>query len=156
MAPLRSSYGPSFAASSLSRKSMPALANAASGSISRIYPPLPKLEPASSLPTMPIPGGFPLHSPSSKQFVFGAESEGGISKTAFSSAAEEVLAQMNARLPGTASKFSQELLRGTKVGMDEVVSTSSKSQLGGWGLGQSGSSSVSDRFAAAHEKEFAR
>jgi hypothetical protein len=133
---------------------MPALPNSASGSISKICPPLPPTASISSAPS--IPGSFSPLPPTPKQFVFGTKRDAGITRTEFSAAAEEVLAQMNARLPSNASKLSHELLKGKKVEVGSLVSANREVGAPGWRLSASGSSSRNDRFAVAHEKEFAR
>ncbi len=133
---------------------MPDLPNSASASISNIYPSLPSLNEVTSL--LHLPGSCPPAPPTPKRFVFGTRSNDGISRNQFSAAAEEVLAQMNARLPSNAGKISQGLLQGKKIEVDRLVSVNKQLGENGWGLGASTSSAKADRYANAHEKEFAR
>ena len=131
---------------------MPDLHNSHSESLRNIYPPLPSINDLPSIPALPC--AFPPASP--KQFVFGGESNDGISRTQFSAAAEEVLAQMNARLPSNAQKLSHELLNGRNVEANKLVVINDQLGEGGWGLASSGAGSRIHRFAAAHEEGFAK
>ena len=158
MAPFRSYQGTqsSVAANVLSRKSMPALANATSGSITNIYPSLASTAVEDDNVAPSLPGAFPPLPPTPKHFVFGSKFDAGVSRTEFTVAAQEVLAQMNARLPSNASKLSDEMLKGKMVEVDKLVPLNRGTGDCGWGLGASGCSTMSNRFAAAHEREFAR
>nr|XP_019047987.1 hypothetical protein I302_04608 [Kwoniella bestiolae CBS 10118]OCF26917.1 hypothetical protein I302_04608 [Kwoniella bestiolae CBS 10118] len=159
MAPIRSSIGSTTALSQngLSRKSMPAMSSATSASISSIYPPLPAIPPQFARaisPQPPVPGSFPPLPPTPSRMVFGSPTaEGGVSNHQFSDAAQAVLREMNAKLPGGVM-FGEELLKGRKAEMDKLVQVNKGLGTGGWGL--SSSTGGSDRYAEAHQKEFAK
>lgn len=130
------------------RKSMPAIAGG-SASITNIYPPLPVDIP----PVPPIPGAYQKSSPQ-KPFGFS------VSNADFSSAAQQVISDMQAKMQargiGTTS-FGEELLKGKSAEMDKLVHTTRGLGEGGWGLrNMASSSSIQDRYAAAHQKDFAR
>lgn len=67
---------------------------------------------------------------------------------------------MNAKLSGKGIYLGEELLRGKKAEVDKLVHVNrgvgSDSSHGGWGLGSSRNGQRKDRFAEAHEKEFAK
>jgi len=157
MAPIRSHHGSSTMY--LSRKSMPALPNTISASISKIYPPLPLM--ASPLPPVPalpsVPGAFPAHftSPIKAPVVFGA-SASGVSNQDFSDVASKMLADMNAKLPQGTKKFGDELLLGNKAAVNRLVDYDSGLGERGWGLATSAGPSKKDRFADIHGKQFAK
>ena len=153
MAPFELSQAPpSLAVMAMGRKSMPDLHNAQSANFGSIYPPLPSISDPSSVSG--LPGTFAPASP--KHFIFGGDRNNGISRTQFSAAAEEVLAQMNAKLPSNATKLSHELLRGRNVEVNKLVLVNERLGEGGWGLGSGGADPKTHRFAAAHEKGFAK
>lgn len=143
----------------LNRKSMPALANYTSASLSSIYPPLPGFHADEDAPPVPpIPGQYPAYQPlkhqASDTFTFGSPDHA-VSSTQFSEAAQAILQQMNASLPEDA-RMNGEVLRGNKADMKRMVSvTSGLGGEGGWGLMER-FEGKKDRFAAAHEKEFAK
>ncbi|WWC64108.1 uncharacterized protein I303_106715 [Kwoniella dejecticola CBS 10117] len=158
--PLRSSLGSTTALSmqnSLSRKSMPVLPSVGSASIQSIYPPLPTIPPQfakfTSPPPEAMPGAFPPLPPTPSQVVFGSNAESGVSNKQFSEAAQAVLREMNAKLPGGLA-FGEELLKGQKAEVDKLVKTNKQLGTGGWGL--SSSTGGNDRYAQAHQKEFAK
>jgi hypothetical protein len=158
MAPLRSSAGMSASLSStgLGRKSMPALPYSTSASLAKIYPPLPDLGGPPVPPLPKAPEALPFHAISQpKPFVFGVGGDAGISEAKFSEAAQTVLREMNARLPEHARKLDDELLKGKKAEMKRLVSVNEKLGEGGWGLIGSVPGKT-DRFAQAHEREFAK
>jgi hypothetical protein len=162
MAPLRSPPTASVdVLNTLNRKSMPALVGSASASISSIYPPLPVVPP---LPAQyarahqPIPGDFPMgHAvpASPAPFVFGVDK--GVSNADFGSA---MLAELQAKMGDKGGMFGSELLKGRKAEVRKLVSVNEDlgNGVGGWGLTAGvGSGPVKkDRFAEAHEREFAR
>ena len=146
---------------------------------SSIYPPLPPPtfvsvplftpdEDAPPVPPMPMPGTWrqsapatsiagsttlasttPAKAPSAEVFAFGTDSPG-VSTAQFTSAAQKILEQMNAKLP-EGQRIGEELLKKRTVsGTSEQSDVGRK--VGGWGLSGRGK----DRFAAAHEKEFAK
>ncbi|KAK8843365.1 hypothetical protein IAR55_007022 [Kwoniella newhampshirensis] len=159
MAPLRPRTGSATALSSinvLSRKSMPALINSTSASLSSIYPPLPIIPSEFSKPT-PIPGSFPPlpPTPSASRVIFGSGADSGVSNRQFSEAAQAILKEMNAKLPEGSVKFGEEYLKGKKAEIDKLVHVNKELGTGGWGLG-AGSASTRDRYAEAHQKEFAK
>ncbi|WVQ93273.1 hypothetical protein IAU59_000339 [Kwoniella sp. CBS 9459] len=161
MAPLRSPMGSANALSpgGLGRKSMPALpSSTTSASLTSIYPPLPAI-PSQFLPiaNTPIPGAFPplLPTPSRAQIIFGSDAEPGVSNQQFSDAAQAVLREMNARLPGGGAVFGEELLKGRKAEMGKLVKVNEELGPGGFGLGNS-RSLIQDRYADAHQREFAK
>ncbi|WWC91287.1 uncharacterized protein L201_006230 [Kwoniella dendrophila CBS 6074] len=157
MAPLRSSLGSTtaLAQNGLSRKSMPALPSSNSAHLSSIYPPLPTIPPrfAKMSSPKPVPGGFPPLPPTPSQMVFGSRNDAGVSNQQFSETAQAVLKEMNAKLPGGVA-FGEELLKGKKAEMDKLVQVNKELGTGGWGL--SNSTSEKDRYASAHQKEFAK
>ncbi|WRT68977.1 uncharacterized protein IL334_005959 [Kwoniella shivajii] len=162
MAPLRSSLGSTAALTQngLSRKSMPALPSSTSASIASIYPPLP-ISSTQYMPAAPqsnhVPGSFPSFRPTPSQIVFGSNTETGVSNKQFSEAAQAILREMNAKLPDGGIVFGEELLKGKKAEIDKLVSVNKElsNSTGGWGLG-SLSASTKDRYAEAHQKEFAK
>ncbi|EAL20385.1 hypothetical protein CNBF1950 [Cryptococcus deneoformans B-3501A] len=152
-------------AGSLIRKSMPALSISSAASISSVYPPLPTI----SLHYMDIdqtckkqeecpkvPGGFPpLPSPPSKtQILFGNSAPPALSNTQFSETAQNILEEMNARLPEGSARFGAELLKGKHAEVEKLVHTNQQLGVGGWGLIE-GTTRVNDRYAESHRKEFA-
>ncbi|OCF41957.1 hypothetical protein I317_04259 [Kwoniella heveanensis CBS 569] len=160
MAPLRSPMGSpnALSPSGLGRKSMPALpSSSTSASLSSIYPPLPAIPPQfAQIANVPVPGTFPAlpPTPSRAQMIFGSNSEPGVSNQQFSVAAQAVLREMNSRLPGGGAMFDEELLKGRKAEMGKLVKVIEGLGTGGWGL--SSGSTVQDRYAEAHQKEFAK
>lgn len=159
MAPLPSATSIAAApAVPLARKSMPAISAAGSASVSNIYPPLPQLPiEFQKLRDAPAPTAMPGAMPTSPKkpgtFVFGGD-EGGPSNQDFSDAGKAILAQLNAKLP-SGFTFSEEHLKGKQAGLDRLVRTNSTLGEGGWGLGSMGGPKV-DRYADAHQKEFAK
>ncbi|WVF65621.1 hypothetical protein IAT40_000351 [Kwoniella sp. CBS 6097] len=160
MAPLRSPKGSSsaFSPNGLGRKSMPALpSSTTSASLSSIYPPLPAIPPQfDQTANTPIPGTFPplLPTPSRAQIIFGSNAEPGVSNQQFSDAAQAVLREMNSRLPGGGAIFDEELLKGRKAEIGKLVKVNEGLGAGGWGL--SSGTGIQDRYAEAHQKEFAK
>lgn len=157
MAPLRSVDG-TTAAAPLARKSMPAISTSTSASVTNIYPPVPPLpiefQKLKDEPAPMMPGAMPALSPKASQtFVFGS-SQNAVSNSEFSDAGKAILAQMNARLP-EGFTFSEEHLKGKQAGLDKLVKTNNVLGEGGWGLSTAGSHTV-DRYADAHQKEFAK
>ncbi|OCF35506.1 hypothetical protein I316_02558 [Kwoniella heveanensis BCC8398] len=144
--------------SGLGRKSMPALpSSSTSASLSFIYPPLPAIPPQfAQIANVPVPGTFPVlpPTPSRAQMIFGSNNEPGVSNQQFSVAAQAVLREMNSRLPGGGAMFDEELLKGRKAEMGKLVKVNEGLGTGGWGL--SSGSTVQDRYAEAHQKEFAK
>ncbi|WWD21121.1 hypothetical protein CI109_105602 [Kwoniella shandongensis] len=159
MAPLRSPTGPAagFSNNALTRKSMPALhSNTQSASLSSIYPPLPSIPAEYAKPT-PIPGAFPPlpPTPSSNAVIFGSSMDAGVSNKQFSEAAQAILREMNSKLPDGSVKFGEEYLKGKKAEIDKLVHVNKELGTGGWGLGE-GHAAIRDRYAEAHQKEFAK
>jgi hypothetical protein len=102
-----------------------------------------------------MPGALPQPSVASpKPFVFGPKGDAGVTQANFSEAAQAVLREMNAKLPDHARKLDGELLKGKKAEMKRLVSVNDKLGEGGWGLKTSAAGK--DRFAEAHEREFAK
>lgn len=98
-----------------------------------------------------IIGATMVASPS--KFVFGAGQQ--VSDTQFSDAGAKLLAEMQAKLGG--STFNPELLKGRKAEMSKLVTTNQNLGTGtGFGLSLGTSTAATDRFAAAHQKEFAK
>ncbi|WVR09113.1 hypothetical protein IAU60_006175 [Kwoniella sp. DSM 27419] len=164
MAPLRSSMGSSatLAPAVLGRKSMPALAGSGPASITSIYPPLPSI-PSAFVPLKPaateLPGSFPSlpPTPSRARMIFGSTTAEGVSNQQFSEAAQAVLKEMNARLPEGAVRLGDEYLKGRKAEINKLVKVNDELGTGGWGLSASGSRlDGKDRYAQAHQKEFAK
>lgn len=90
---------------------------------------------------------------SPSKFVFGAGQQ--VSSTQFTDAGAKLLAEMQAKLGGAA--FNPELLKGRKAEMSKLVSTNNKLGSGsGFGLSLGASTAATDRFAAAHQKEFSK
>lgn len=152
MAPLRKSAEP-FDINIHSRKSMPAIGAMAeyTASVPTLYPPLPVDVP----PVPPIPGAFKKSSASpAKTFGFS------ISNEQFSSAAQQVIEDMQARMQARGigvSTFGEELLKGKQAEVSKLVHTTQGLGEGGWGLrNMASSTSIQDRYAAAHQKDFAR
>lgn len=88
-------------------------------------------------------------------FAFGTESPG-VSSAQFTSAAQAILDQMNAKLP-EGQRIGEELLKGKnaqagKQGQAGTGTGAERKTSGGWGLSAKGK----DRFAAAHEREFSK
>ena len=70
---------------------------------------------------------------------------------------EEMQAKMQAALGDRAGSFGEELLKGKKAEVGKLVQTRADLGEGGWGLKSMASScSIQDRYAAAHQREFAR
>ncbi|WWC97908.1 hypothetical protein V866_004796 [Kwoniella sp. B9012] len=159
MAPIRSSIGSTTALSQngLSRKSMPALSGTTSASVPSIYPPLPVIPPqfmkATSPPVQTVPGSFPPLPPTPGRMVFGSPTDAGVNNHQFSEAAQAILKEMNSKLPGGVV-FGEELLKGRKAEVGKLVHVNKELGTGGWGL--SSSTGSSDRYADAHQKEFAK
>jgi hypothetical protein len=102
-----------------------------------------------------MPGALPQPSVASpKPFVFGPTGDARVTQANFSEAAQAVLREMNAKLPEHARKLDGELLKGKKAEMKRLVSVNDKLGEGGWGLKTSAAGK--DRFAEAHEREFAK
>jgi hypothetical protein len=157
MAPLGAVDG-IMAAAPLARKSMPAISASTSASISNIYPPVPPLpvefQKLRDESTPPMPGAMSSPSPNtSNTFVFGS-SHNAVTNTEFSDAGKAILAQMNAKLP-QGFTFSEEYLKGRQAGVDKLVKTNSDLGEGGWGL-STADLQKPDRYAYAHQKEFAK
>ena len=158
MAPLRGAQTPQPpAAAILTRKSMPAMSAAGSSAptsmFGNVYPPLPVAIP----PVPPIPGAYKtsqLPSPDRTNRMT-------ISNAQFEVAGKQVLATMEAKMRANlgagAASFGEELLKGKKAEVNKLVSVTQGLGEGGWGLrNMASSSSIQDRYAAAHEREFAR
>lgn len=161
MAPLGArNRTPSVTRAAIGRPSMPALSDGASSRASSIYPPLPSMDipPVPSLPdTVDMPGAMPTTIASSGP-SFGAAGFG-VSTHQFSEAAQNLLKEMNAKLPSNVKKLDDELLKGKRAEIKRLVSVTEGLGEGGWGLSGSvrGRGTVKqDRFAEAHEKEFAK
>ncbi|TYJ54063.1 hypothetical protein B9479_005249 [Cryptococcus floricola] len=164
MAPLRSPAGaPSLGA--FERKSMPALPHSNSASVGNVYPPLPTMpveyaslirSSESASDATQIPGAFPPlpPTPGRAQMLFGDRTGTGVSNHQFSEAAQAVLKEMNAKLPQGSFKFGEELLKGRDAELAKLVQVNKDVGTGGWGL--SGGGSTRDRYAEAHQKEFAK
>ncbi|WVQ75485.1 hypothetical protein IAR50_005110 [Cryptococcus sp. DSM 104548] len=164
MAPLRSPVS-APSTSAFERKSMPALPHSNSASLGNVYPPLPTI-PAeyasktrsseSASDATPIPGAFPPlpPTPSRAQVLFGNRDTTGVSNHQFSEAAQAVLKEMNAKLPEGSFKFGEELLKGRDAELAKLVQVNKDVGTGGWGL--SGKRATRDRYAEAHQKEFAK
>jgi hypothetical protein len=157
MAPLRSTEG--AATSGLARKSLPAIASMHHASVpvvTNIYPRLP--EPTQVTPAPPIPGAYIRDSiPSQPKPISGF----GISNEQFDLAGKKVLEEMQAKMKAAlgdrAGSFGEELLKGKKAEVGKLVQTRTDLGEGGWGLKSMASScSIQDRYAAAHQREFAR
>lgn len=98
-----------------------------------------------------IIGATMVASPS--KFVFGAGQQ--VSSSQFTDAGAKLLAEMQAKLGG--STFNPELLKGRKAEMSKLVTTNTNLGTGsGFGLSLGSSTAGADRFAAAHQKEFAK
>lgn len=98
-----------------------------------------------------IIGATMVASPS--KFVFGAGQQ--VSGSQFSDAGAKLLAEMQAKLGG--STFNLELLKGRKAEMSKLVTSNNNLGTGsGFGLSLGSSTAATDRFAAAHQKEFAK
>ncbi|ODN95743.1 hypothetical protein L198_04361 [Cryptococcus wingfieldii CBS 7118] len=164
MAPLRSPAGaPSLGA--FERKSMPALPYSNSASVGNVYPSLPTMpveyaslirSSESASDATPIPGAFPPlpPTPGRAQILFGDRTGTGVSNHQFSEAAQAVLKEMNAKLPQGSFKFGEELLKGRDAELAKLVQVNKDVGTGGWGL--SGGGLTQDRYAEAHQKEFAK
>ncbi|ORY24783.1 hypothetical protein BCR39DRAFT_545922 [Naematelia encephala] len=149
LAPIRSPHA--HPSGPMNRKSMPALPNISSASLSRVYPPLPAFH---DMPPMPaLPGSFPAAT--SAPVVFGASGEAGVSNAQFSGVADKLLAEMNAKMP-EGMRLGEELLKGKKAEIGKLVSVNKDIGEGGFGLTSSLNGLKIDRFAAAHEREFSR
>jgi hypothetical protein len=146
-------------ANPLTRKSMPALPNGTSAHIASIYPALP----AVSYPPVPaIPGAYLFDHTSSSaaspsRFVFGLHNGEGISKAQFAEAGQQVMKEMEAKMRAThgqgAMMFGEELLKGKKAEMGKLVHVNQEVGIG-YGLG--GMGVKKDRYAEAHQREFAK
>ena len=125
----------------MTRKSMPALSASMSGQVSPICPQIPPIP----SPPLAVPGALPK--------TFGAVGNVNISNEDFSTAMAgiKVLKDINARLGGVDEDVAGDVLdRGGKRPGQNL----SKSELGGWGT--SSIASGRDRYAKAHEREFAK
>ena len=113
------------------------------------------------VPVNDIPGSYPTPQKTvpatPKSPAFGTKDGPGISKAQFSAAAQAVLDEMNAKLPeGSRMMMGSELMRGKKAAVQRLVSIDSTIGEGGWGLGAGSLAGKNDRYAHAHEKEFAK
>jgi len=84
-----------------------------------------------------------------------------ISNSQFEDAGKQVLAEMEAKMRATLGdrgiSFGEELLKGKKAEVNRLVSVREGLGEGGWGLrNMASSTSIQDRYAAAHQREFAR
>ncbi|KAK4685285.1 hypothetical protein P7C73_g4870, partial [Tremellales sp. Uapishka_1] len=159
LAPLRSPMGADIGLNThpLNRKSMPALASSTSASISRVYPPLPHIPDLHRMDANAVPGGYPSTHPSAKAaFVFGRQGDQGITNEHFNEAAKSVLAEMNAKMGDKVPRFNEELLKGKQADPDRLVKVNTALGTGGWGLGATIVGDKKDRYAEAHEREFAK
>ena len=157
MAPLRTTDG--GRRSDLNRKSMPAISSASQAyvpGITSIYPRLPLPVDAPAVPQ--IPGAYrkePTPSPPKPSSGFGISNEQ--FDLAGRKVLEEMQAKMQAALGDRAGSFGEELLKGKKAEVGKLVQTRADLGEGGWGLKSMASScSIQDRYAAAHQREFAR
>ncbi|KIR50977.1 hypothetical protein I315_06583 [Cryptococcus gattii Ru294] len=149
----------------LVRKSVPALSLPRAPSTSNVYPPLPNLSPyhinldqtcENQEEPHQVPGGFPPlpPPPSGSQVLFGNSIAPVLSNAQFSEAAQNILQEMNARLPKGSARLGEELLKGKHAEMEKLVRTNQQLGTGGWGLSE-GTTHMSDRYAEFHRKEFA-
>lgn len=145
LAPLRSSEGQPSNGSSLTRKSMPAITGSTSASLGSVYPPLPSFDNIPPVP--PIPGAYVK----ATSVTFGT-GNAGISNMAFSNTAQQLIADLHSKNPG----FNSELLKGKQANLDKLVNVNRKVGEAGFGLGSSTNGNKVDRYAAAHDREFAR
>lgn len=150
----------------LVRKSVPALSLPRAPSTSNVYPPLPNLSPyhinldqTCEIQEEPhqVPGGFPPlpPPPSGSQVLFGNSIAPVLSNAQFSEAVQNILQEMNARLPKGSARLGEELLKGKHAEMEKLVRTNQQLGTGGWGLSE-GTTHMSDRYAEFHRKEFAK
>lgn len=149
----------------LVRTSMPVLSLPSAPSTSNVYPPLPNLSPyhinldqtCHQEESHQVPGGFPPlpPPPSRSQVLFGNSIAPVLSDAQFSEAAQNILQEMNARLPKGSARLGEELLKGKHAEMEKLVHTNQQLGTGGWGLSE-GTTHVSDRYAESHRKEFAK
>ncbi|KIR26695.1 hypothetical protein I309_04465 [Cryptococcus deuterogattii LA55] len=165
MAPSVASQNSSDVVRLLVRTSMPALSIPSAPSTSNVYPPLPNLSPyhinldqtcENQEESHQVPGGFPPlpPPPSRTQVLFGNSIAPVLSNAQFSEAAQNILQEMNARLPKGSARLGEELLKGKHAEMEKLVYTNQKLGTGGWGLSED-TTHVSDLYAESHGKEFA-
>jgi len=157
MAPLRGSQIPQApVAAIVTRKSMPAMSSAGSGApaamFANVYPPLPVDVP----PVPPIPGAYKVAQPSPAR-----TNRMTITNAQFEDAGKQVLAAMEAKMRATlgdrGAAFGEELLKGKNAEVNKLVNVNEGLGEGGWGLrNMASSSSIQDRYAAAHQREFAK
>lgn len=166
MAPSVASQNSSDAVRLLVRTSMPALTIPSAPSTSNVYPPLPNLSPyhinldqtcENQEESHQVPGAFPPlpPPPSRTQVLFGNSIAPVLSNAQFSEAAQNILQEMNARLPKGSARLGEELLKGKHAEMEKLVHTNQKLGTGGWGLSE-GTTHLNDRYAESHGKEFAK
>ncbi|OWZ39318.1 hypothetical protein C351_03917 [Cryptococcus neoformans c8] len=148
------------------RKSMPALSLSTAASISSVYPPLPTISPhymdldqtCEQQEECPqVPGGFPPIPPSQSKtlILFDNSVPPSLSNTQFSEAAQNILEEMNARLPQGSARLGAELLKGKHAEIEKLVHTNQQLGMRGWGLTES-TAHDNDRYAESHRKEFAK
>lgn len=148
------------------RKSMPALSLSTAASISSVYPPLPTISPhymdldqtCEQQEECPqVPGGFPpIPSSQSKTLIlFDNSVPPSLSNTQFSEAAQNILEEMNARLPQGSARLGAELLKGKHAEIEKLVHTNQQLGMRGWSLTES-TAHDNDRYAESHRKEFAK
>ncbi|KAL1406026.1 hypothetical protein Q8F55_007709 [Vanrija albida] len=159
------------------RNSAPTLLSPATSkkNISNIYPELPNFDTLaapgapprqsptkrssptkarSPSPAQDIPGAFP--SATSPSFVFG-NAAGNAPAPQFSAAGLKLLEEMQAKMGTSGGTFNPELLKGKKAQMTKLVSVNEDLAKGpgGWGL-SAGPSAQPDRYAEAHQRQFAK
>ncbi|WOO83497.1 uncharacterized protein LOC62_05G007018 [Vanrija pseudolonga] len=173
MAPVREQQFPPSALRM--RNSAPTLLSptASKNNISNIYPELPTFDtlaapgaPRQQSPTKRssspnkarspspgIPGAFP--SATSPSFVFGQPHKP--AEPQFSAAGLKLLEEMQAKMGASGGTFNPELLKGKRAQMTKLVSVNEDlaNGPGGWGL-SAGPSAQNDRYAEAHQRQFAK
>lgn len=157
---------------------MPALTSRSySASVPSIYPPIPAAVHITPIPPVPpIPGAYQTSAPppaipvsGPMQFSSSAKSPTGmplISNNQFEEAGKRLLAEMDAKLratmgdkAGQVGSFGEELLKGKGAQVNRLVSVTEGLGEGGWGMSGSLAKKYAggeDRYADAHQKEFAR
>lgn len=104
-------------------------------------------------PSPGIPGAFP--SATSPSFVFGQTNKP--AEPQFSAAGLKLLEEMQAKMGASGGTFNPELLKGKRAQMTKLVSVNEglANGPGGWGL-SAGPSAQPDRYAEAHQRQFAK
>lgn len=142
MTPLRAGLGTA---------NIPKLASRSSPAPTSMYPHIPGFQADPDAPPVPsLPGQYPKPTDT---FTFGSPDHA-VSSADFTSAAQTILRQMNARLPDEA-KMQGEVLKGKQADMKRMVSVTSGLGDGGWGLMER-FEGKQDRYAEAHSREFAK